>query len=123
MSWKHKMQGGLLAFVGFLLSPLSWWNDLLVNVPLAVGFAWLVSLIHPSAFTTAAVIGYWLTNVLGFVLMHLGARRALGALEVAVLSSSHDQGVAGVERQRAPSDAALPGTSLGARLRLDPSHP
>ena len=73
------MQGGLLAFIGFLLSPLSWWNDLLVNVPLAVGFAWLLSLIYPPAFTTAAVIGYWLTNVLGFLLMHLGARRALAS--------------------------------------------
>ena len=27
-----------------MLSPLSWWNDLFVNVPLALVFAWLVSL-------------------------------------------------------------------------------
>lgn len=56
-----------------MLSPLSWWNDLLVNVPLAFGFAWLVALIAPKAFMTAAVIGYWLTNVAGFLLMHKGA--------------------------------------------------
>ena len=36
MSWKRKAYGGLLGFIGFLLSPLSWWNDLFVNVPLAV---------------------------------------------------------------------------------------
>lgn len=76
MTWKRKMQGGTLVFIGFLLSPLSWWNDLFVNVPLALGFAWLVGLLYPPAFTVAAVVGYWLTNVLGFVLMHKGLHRA-----------------------------------------------
>jgi hypothetical protein len=71
------MQGGALVFIGFLLSPLSWWNDLFVNVPLATAFAWMVSALHPPAFKPALVIGYWLTNVLGFVLLHTGARRAL----------------------------------------------
>lgn len=45
MNWKRKIGGGTLAFIGFMLSPLSWWNDLFVNVPLALGFAWLVSLV------------------------------------------------------------------------------
>jgi membrane protein implicated in regulation of membrane protease activity len=43
MAWKRKVTGGVLAFAGFMLSPLSWWNDLFVNVPLALVFAWLVS--------------------------------------------------------------------------------
>ena len=73
MAWKRKISGGLLAFVGFLLSPLSWWNDLFVNVPLALAFAWLVSLVYKPAFTTALIVGYWLTNVIGFVLMQKGA--------------------------------------------------
>ena len=38
MNWNRKMSGGVMAFIGFMLSPLSWWNDLFVNVPLAVGF-------------------------------------------------------------------------------------
>ena len=71
------MQGGALAFIGFLLSPLSWWNDLFVNVPLATAFAWMVAALHPPAFKPALVIGYWLTNVLGLVLLHIGARRTL----------------------------------------------
>lgn len=79
MSWKRKVQGGALAFIGFMLSPLSWWNDLFVNVPLAVGFAWLVSLAYKPAFITAAIVGYWLTNVLGLVHLHKGARKALTA--------------------------------------------
>jgi len=77
MGWKRKMQGGLLGFIGFMLSPLSWWNDLFVNVPLAVGFGWLVALIYRPAFDGAVIVCYWLTNVLGLILLHKGAQRML----------------------------------------------
>jgi hypothetical protein len=77
MMWKRRMQGGILGFIGFMLSPLSWWNDLFVNVPLALAFAWIISLFYKPAFEVACVIGYCLTNVAGFVLMHKGARRML----------------------------------------------
>ena len=69
------MTGGVLVFVGFMLSPLSWWNDLFVNVPLALAFAWVVSLFYKPAFEASLVIGYWLTNVAGFVLMQKGAEK------------------------------------------------
>jgi hypothetical protein len=75
MAWKRKVAGGALAVVGYVLSPLSWWNDLFVNVPLALGFAWVVSLAYKPAFGASLVLGYWLTNVLGFVLMHKGAQQ------------------------------------------------
>jgi hypothetical protein len=78
MASKRKIGGGLLALVGFMLSPLSWWNDLFVNVPLALAFAWLVSLVYKPAFTVAWVVGYWLTNVIGFVLMQKGAETMIG---------------------------------------------
>jgi len=77
MAWKRKVTGGLLAAIGYMLSPLSWWNDLFVNVPLALAFAWVVSLFWKPAFTPSLIIGYWLTNVLGFVLMHKGAQKML----------------------------------------------
>lgn len=64
-----------MAVVGFMLSPLSWWNDLFVNVPLAVAFGWVVSLFYRPAFSASVVLGYWLTNVLGFVLLHKGAQK------------------------------------------------
>ena len=75
------MSGGAMTLIGFMLSPLSWWNDLFVNVPLAVGFAWLVSLFYKPAFAACVVIGYWLTNVLGFVLMHKGGQKLLSSKE------------------------------------------
>lgn len=77
MSRKRKITGGLMAVVGFMLSPLSWWNDLFVNVPLAVAFAWVVSLFYRPAFSSCVVLGYWLTNILGFVLMHKGSQKML----------------------------------------------
>jgi Sec-independent protein secretion pathway component TatC len=75
MAWKRKVAGGILAAIGFMLSPLSWWNDLFVNVPLALVFAWSVSLIYRPAFEPCLIIGYWLTNVLGFFLMHKGTQQ------------------------------------------------
>lgn len=64
-----------------MLSPLSWWNDAFINFPLALGFGWVVALFYKPAFEASVVIGYWLTNVLGFVLMHKGAARMLSDKE------------------------------------------
>src|SRR5437660_12343271 len=77
MPWKRKVTGSVLAVVGFMLSPLSWWNDLFVNVPLAVAFAWIISLFDKAAFEWSLIIGYWLTNIAGLMLMHKGAQKLL----------------------------------------------
>jgi hypothetical protein len=77
MTWQRKVSGGILAVVGFMLSPLSWWNDLFVNVPLALAFAWVVSLFYKPAFEASLIVGYWLTNVVGLVLLHKGAQKML----------------------------------------------
>ena len=62
-----------------MLSPLSWWNDLFVNVPLALAFAWVIALFYKPAFAPSLVLGYWLTNIAGFILMHKGAQLCLSA--------------------------------------------
>lgn len=74
VAWKRKLTGGIVAFIGYMLSPLSWWNDLFVNVPLALAFAWVVSLFYKPGFSICVVVGYWLTNILGFILLHKGAQ-------------------------------------------------
>lgn len=81
MAWKRKVTGGFLALIGYLLSPLSWWNDMFINVPLALVFAWVVSAFYKPAFTASLVVGYWLTNVLGFILLHKGAQQMLSKEE------------------------------------------
>jgi hypothetical protein len=70
-----KITGGFLATLGFLLSPLSWWNDVLLNLPLAYAFGFLFSLLSEKLFLPTMVVGYWLTNILGFILMHRGLIR------------------------------------------------
>ena len=77
MAWKRRLAGGALALIGYLLSPLSWWNDLFVNVPLALAFAWLISLFYKPAFASSLVVGYWLTNILGLILLHKGGQQTL----------------------------------------------
>lgn len=69
---QRMVKGGILALIGYLLSPLSWWNDIVVNIPIAYGFAFLISLISESWFFPAMVAGYWLTNIAGLVLLHKG---------------------------------------------------
>jgi hypothetical protein len=84
MAWKRKISGSVLGVIGFMLSPLSWWNDLVVNLPLAWLFASAIALIYKPAaepnsqvFDALVILGYWLTNILGFVLMHKGAQQVL----------------------------------------------
>ncbi|HMI09146.1 MAG TPA: hypothetical protein VK497_01970 [Candidatus Saccharimonadales bacterium] len=69
--------GGALAIIGFLLSPISWWNDLLINIPLAYLFAGTVTWMQPVWFNVAFVVGYLLTNILGLVLLQYGMKHAI----------------------------------------------
>ena len=77
MSRKRKLSGGFLIVTGYLLSPLSWWNDLYVNIPISYSFAWLVSLLYKPAFLAALISFYWITNIAGFMLMHKGAQTVM----------------------------------------------
>lgn len=75
--WKRRFKGGILGAVGFILSPLSWWNDAFVNLPLALAFGWLVALVYQPAFEWAVIVGYWLTNIAGLLLLHKGVKTAI----------------------------------------------
>jgi len=72
MSLLKKSKGTVLVGLGYLLSPLSWWNDLFFNLPIAYGFAYLFNWIFVDAFFILTVIGYWLSNILGILMMQWG---------------------------------------------------
>jgi uncharacterized membrane protein HdeD (DUF308 family) len=55
-----------------MLSPLSWWNDLFFNLPLAYFFGHICAQFSANLFLPCAIAGYWLSNVLGILLMQLG---------------------------------------------------
>jgi hypothetical protein len=76
---KHydKLKGSVIACIGFILSPFSWWNDLYVNIPIAYVCGWLISLLYPRLFLSAFAGAYLATNILGFILLHKGLSRTL----------------------------------------------
>jgi hypothetical protein len=74
---KSKIKGGFLTVIGYILSPLSWWNDPFVNFPIAYLFGSLFSLISRKLFIPFMIIGYWLTNIIGLILMHHGVSNIL----------------------------------------------
>ena len=58
--------------VGFILSPLSWWNDLIVNIPLAYLGGFFAGLFNKDWFSPGMILTYWLTNLSGLLLVHFG---------------------------------------------------
>jgi len=82
--WLRRARASIVAAIGWLLSPLSWWNDLVVNVPLAYLFALPFSLLEERLYVPSFALGYWLTNVLGFVLLHKGVVGMVSAKRVSL---------------------------------------
>lgn len=76
-SWLKKITGFLLLSFGFLLSPFSCWNDLFFNLPIAYGFGYLCRVFSPSFFLPGTIAGYWLSNLVGIVLMQVGTTQLL----------------------------------------------
>ncbi len=72
-----KVRGGFFLVIGFLLSPMSWWNDLFFNLPIAYGFGYLCSLFSANLLVPCSIAGYWLSNILGIMLMQAGAMDVL----------------------------------------------
>jgi hypothetical protein len=70
---KRKVKSGVIATFGYLLSPLCWWNDIYFNMPLAYVFAFPFGLISEKLFVPMLIVGYWLSNMVGFMLMRYGA--------------------------------------------------
>lgn len=77
MNLLDKIKNGTLVLIGYLLSPLCWWNDLIFNLPIAYGFGRLIACLHADFFLPAAMIGYWLSNLLGILLMQFGAKKLI----------------------------------------------
>ncbi len=67
-----------IAIAGYILSPLSWWNDLLVNIPLALALAGLLNRITGLDMGTLFIISYWATNIAGIIMMIVGGVGTVG---------------------------------------------
>ena len=61
-------------FLGWLLSPLTFWNDAFVNIPLAYICASLIFRLAHFDFLLLVLAFYWASNILGLALMYLSGR-------------------------------------------------
>ena len=68
-----KLRGGLFLVIGYLLSPLCWWNDLIFNLPVSYCFGYICGWFSPNLFFPGLIVGYWLSNIVGILLMQAGA--------------------------------------------------
>lgn len=55
-----------------LVIPLCWWNDLVFNLPVAYGFGYLCSWLSPNFMLPGSIMGYWLSNIAGIIMMQFG---------------------------------------------------
>lgn len=68
-----KLRGGTLMGIGYMLSPFSWWNDLFFNLPIALVVGYAVGWVVPDWFFAGTIAGYWLSNVVGILMMQFGS--------------------------------------------------
>jgi len=61
-------------FIGWLLSPLTFWNDAFVNIPLSYICANIFIRFFPRNFVYAVVIFYWLSNFIGLFMMYASGK-------------------------------------------------
>lgn len=66
------MKGGVLFFIGYILSPVSLWDDVFVNIPISYVLALIVRHFSLAAFLPSMILIYWLTNLIGFLCMRKG---------------------------------------------------
>lgn len=60
-----------LFFIGWMLSPLTFWNDVFINIPLSYLLANLLLLMVRANFLLLLIISYWFTNCLGLYIMYV----------------------------------------------------
>lgn len=74
---KNKVTNTIIAFIGLMLSPITWWNDPFVNIPISYLAASIISDFSTKLFSLSFVIFYWLTNILGIFLLYIGGERVI----------------------------------------------
>ena len=68
-----KLRGGFFLVIGYLLSPLCWWNDIFFNLPISYCFGYICSWFSPNLLFPGLIVGYWFSNIAGILLMQAGA--------------------------------------------------
>lgn len=78
----QRITSGIIAFIGLMLSPITWWNDPFVNIPLSYICAIMVSYFYPKLFHLSFIIFYWLTNIIGILMFYSGSKGLINTTPV-----------------------------------------
>lgn len=70
-------------FIGWLLSPFTFWNDAFVNIPLSYLMANVLIRFIRLDFLLLVLISYWVTNALGLYMMYSTTRQIFNGREQA----------------------------------------
>ncbi len=68
-------------FIGWVLSPLTTWNDLFINVPLSYLIANFLYFLIRLPFKWLLIASYILTNILGLLLMYVSGKEVILSAE------------------------------------------
>lgn len=68
----------LVFFIGWLLSPLTFWNDALINIPLSYLLASFIYRFLQADFLLLVLCAYWLSNIAGIAMMYLSGKSMMG---------------------------------------------
>jgi hypothetical protein len=79
---RKKITDSIIAFIGLMLSPITWWNDPFVNIPLSYVLATAISHFYPKIFFISFIITYWFTNIIGILMFYSGSKGLLNTVPV-----------------------------------------
>lgn len=69
-----KIFKAIVLFLGWILSPFTWWNDAFVNLPISYAAANVVYSVTHINFSALILGIYWITNAAGIILMYFGGK-------------------------------------------------
>ncbi|MFH0764110.1 MAG: hypothetical protein V1927_03825 [Candidatus Omnitrophota bacterium] len=75
----------LIFFIGWLLSPFTFWNDAFINIPISYLCANLFIRLFPSDFLLTVLIFYWMSNLIGIFMMYVCGKNILKGGENLIL--------------------------------------
>ncbi len=61
-------------FIGWLLSPLTFWNDAFINIPLSYLAASMVVKLFGVDFLITVIVFYWISNFIGLSMMYASGK-------------------------------------------------
>ena len=61
-------------FIGWLLSPLTFWNDVFINIPIAYLCATLAIRFMRADFLFLVLVFYWISNGIGILMMYFSGK-------------------------------------------------